>query len=163
MPHAASQAVALLQAWEARNHPDPAAYAAQRPALLALLTEFCDALEAKADINVDLSDLRSVMQPAAALGLARATAAGPGRAPRAAQALLAALAAQRITGHARALSALLSISSPDNAELEMDELFEITQTVQQHLGPDAEMIFGHGSHPAAEGAGLRLWLVVGYA
>ena len=162
MPPAPTPA-ALLQAWEARAQPDPAAYAAQRPALLALLSDFCALLGSQDDINVDLEDLRSVLRPATALGLARATAAGPGRAARATQALLAALAPQRIAGHAHARSALLSISSPDDAYLEMDELCEITQTIQDHLGPDAEMIFGHGTYPAAEGAGLHLWLLVGYA
>ncbi len=160
---APTTAAALLTEWEARAQPDPAAYAAQRPALLALLIDFCALLDGPADVNVDREDLRAVLQPATALGLARAAAAGPGRAPRVTQALLAALAAQRIAGHPQAVTALLSISSPDTAELEMDELTEILQTIQQYLGPDAEMIFGHGSSPAADGTGLRLWLLVGYA
>jgi len=39
---------------------------------------------------------------------------------------------------------LLSIMSGDQAELEMDELSEITEYIQGKAGEDAEMIFGHG-------------------
>ena len=163
MPHAPTQAAALLQEWETRAQPDPATYARQRPALLDMLTEFYAWLDAKADVNLDIEDLRSVFRAATVLGLARATAAGADRATRAAQELLTALAAQKIAGHDRPVVVLLNISSPDNAELEMDELLVITQTVQQHLGTDAEMIFGHGLYPAAaDEAGLRLWLLVGF-
>ena len=44
----------------------------------------------------------------------------------------------------------------------MDELTELTATLQHHLGPELEMVFGHGNHPAAAGDGLRVWLLVGY-
>jgi cell division protein FtsZ len=39
---------------------------------------------------------------------------------------------------------LLSIISGEEAELQMDELTEITQHIQDEAGEDAEMIFGHG-------------------
>jgi cell division protein FtsZ len=39
---------------------------------------------------------------------------------------------------------LLSIMSGDQAELEMDELTEITEYIQDKAGQDAEVIFGHG-------------------
>jgi cell division protein FtsZ len=39
---------------------------------------------------------------------------------------------------------LLSIMSGDQAELEMDELTEITEYIQDKAGEEAEVIFGHG-------------------
>ena len=39
---------------------------------------------------------------------------------------------------------LLSIISGDDAELQMDELTEITEFIQEQAGDDAEVIFGHG-------------------
>jgi len=39
---------------------------------------------------------------------------------------------------------LLSIISGEEAELQMDELSEITEYIQGEAGEDAEMIFGHG-------------------
>ena len=42
---------------------------------------------------------------------------------------------------------LLSIISGEEAELQMDELSEITEYIQDEAGEDAEMIFGHGVDP----------------
>ena len=42
---------------------------------------------------------------------------------------------------------LLSIISGDQAELQMDELTEITEYIQEQAGDDAEVIFGHGVDP----------------
>src|SRR5690606_7331833 len=42
---------------------------------------------------------------------------------------------------------LLSIISGVEAELQMDELTEITEYIQEQAGEDAEMIFGHGVDP----------------
>ncbi len=39
---------------------------------------------------------------------------------------------------------LLSIISGVEAELQMDELTEITEYIQEQAGDEAEMIFGHG-------------------
>ncbi|MFP4092147.1 MAG: cell division protein FtsZ, partial [Cyclobacteriaceae bacterium] len=39
---------------------------------------------------------------------------------------------------------LLSIRSGEQAEMQMDELTEITEHIQNQAGEDAEMIFGHG-------------------
>jgi cell division protein FtsZ len=42
---------------------------------------------------------------------------------------------------------LLSIISGEEAELQMDELTEITEYIQSQAGDEAEMIFGHGVDP----------------
>ena len=81
------------------------------------------------------------------------------------QELLAALAAQRSAWPATdvAVCCIMSILSNPADDLQMDELSEITDTLRLHIGPEAEIIFGHGLHPAADATGLRVWLLVGYA
>jgi len=137
------------------------ARAARRSALLAHLTAFFDGIRPESYLNVDPDDGRIVLQAATSLGFATAQTAGPDRAASATAQLLAALTGQRLPGTVR--TALLGCSSHPEAELEMDELAEITDLLQQQLGPDAEMIFGHGPPPSAPGADLHLWLLVGYA
>ena len=158
------QATALLVKWEQRTRPTGRTYATARPNLLRGLTEICTRLYSGADLNVDAEDLRSVLAGAKTWAIAQGQASGLHRAATTVQQALASLAIQpRWQPTGAAWQALLSISSSAHAELEMDELVEITETVQHHLGSDAEMIFGHGHHPEPTGHGLRLWLLVSYA
>ena len=154
----------LLLEWEARTRPRAPAYARLRPALLAHLNDFYSQLHPDNPINLDPADVRYTLQAATGLGLATAAASGPGRAGQVVQELLAALAAQRSAWPAIdvAVRCLLSILSNPADDLQMDELSEITETLRQHIGPEAELIFGHCLHPAADDTGLRIWLLVGY-
>jgi len=72
-----------------------------------------------------------------------AIASGEGRAKRAAEEALNSplLNNQNIHG---AQKILLSIMSGEEAELQMDELTEVTDYMQEFCGDDAEVIFGHG-------------------
>jgi cell division protein FtsZ len=97
-------------------------------------------------VNVDFQDVRTVMLNAGAAVMGSAETRGENRALKAAEGALASplldnrdiMGAQRI---------LLSIISGAEAELQMDELTEITEYIQSQAGEDAEMIFGHGVDP----------------
>ena len=97
-------------------------------------------------VNVDFQDVRTVMHNAGAAVMGSAETKGENRARKAAEEALASplldnkdiLGAQKI---------LLSIISGEQAELQMDELTEITEYIQEQAGDDAEVIFGHGVDP----------------
>lgn len=100
-------------------------------------------------VNVDFQDVRTVMHNAGAAVMGSAQTKGDNRARRAAEEALSSplldnrdiLGAQKI---------LLSIVSGEQAELQMDELSEITEYIQEQAGEDAEVIFGHGVDQALE-------------
>lgn len=100
-------------------------------------------------VNVDFQDVRTVMYEAGAAVMGSAVTKGDNRAKRAAEAALASplLDNKDIMG---AQKILLSIISGDQAELQMDELTEITEYIQEESGDDAEVIFGHGVDAALE-------------
>jgi cell division protein FtsZ len=97
-------------------------------------------------VNVDFQDVRTVMHNAGAAVMGSAETRGDNRARKAAEGALASplLDNRDIMGAKRIL---LSIISGEEAELQMDELSEITQYIQDEAGDDAEMIFGHGVDP----------------
>lgn len=94
-------------------------------------------------VNVDFQDVRTVMHNAGAAVMGSAETRGENRARLAAQQALASplLDNRDIMGAKRIL---LSIISGEEAELQMDELTEITECIQQQAGDNAEVIFGHG-------------------
>ncbi len=94
-------------------------------------------------VNVDFEDVKTVMKDAGAAVMGSARASGESRARRAAEMALNSplLNNQNIMG---AEKILLSIMSGEDAELQMDELAEITDYMQDFAGDDAEVIFGHG-------------------
>lgn len=95
-------------------------------------------------VNVDFEDVKTVMKKAGAAVMGSAQAEGEGRAKKAAELALTSplLDYKDIRG---AKKILLSIVSGQEAELQMDELATITDYIQEQVGEDAEMIFGHGS------------------
>jgi len=94
-------------------------------------------------VNVDFQDVRTVMHNAGAAVMGSSQTKGENRARRAAEEALSSplLDNRDIMG---AQKILLSIISGEQAELQMDELTEITEYIQQEAGDDAEVIFGHG-------------------
>lgn len=94
-------------------------------------------------VNVDFQDVRTVMHNAGAAVMGSAETRGENRALKAAEGALASplLDNRDIMG---AKKILLSIISGVEAELQMDELTEITEYIQSQAGDEAEMIFGHG-------------------
>ncbi len=97
-------------------------------------------------VNVDFQDVRTVMLNAGAAVMGSAETRGDNRAKKAAEGALASplLDNRDIMG---AKKILLSIISGVEAELQMDELTEITEYIQEQAGEDGEMIFGHGVDP----------------
>lgn len=97
-------------------------------------------------VNVDFQDVRTVMLNAGAAVMGSAETRGDARAKKAAEGALSSplLDNRDIMG---AQKILLSIISGVEAELQMDELTEITEYIQEQAGDDAEMIFGHGVDP----------------
>ena len=97
-------------------------------------------------MNVDFQDVRTVMLNAGAAVMGSAETRGENRALKAAEGALASplLDNRDIMGAKRIL---LSIISGVEAELQMDELTEITEYIQEQAGEEAEMIFGHGVDP----------------
>lgn len=110
-----------------------------------------------AEINVDFEDVRTVMRKSGAAVMGSARTEGDNRALRAAQEALSSplLDNQNITG---AKKILLSIMSGDKAELQMDELTDITSFIEEQVGDDADMIFGHGLEPAL-GDSIRVTII----
>ena len=97
-------------------------------------------------VNVDFEDVKTVMQKSGAAVMGSGTAEGDSRALRAAEMAISSplLNSRDIYG---AQKILLSIISGENAELQMDELTEITEFIQERAGDEAEVIFGHGVDP----------------
>lgn len=97
-------------------------------------------------VNVDFQDVRTVMLNAGAAVMGSAETRGENRAKKAAEGALSSplLDNRDIMG---AKKILLSIISGVEAELQMDELTEITEYIQGQAGDEAEMIFGHGVDP----------------
>jgi cell division protein FtsZ len=94
-------------------------------------------------VNVDFQDVRTVMLNAGAAVMGSAESSGEGRARRAAvDALTSPLLDNKDIMGAKRI--LLSIVSGEEAELQMDELSEITEYIQEQAGDNAEVIFGHG-------------------
>jgi cell division protein FtsZ len=97
-------------------------------------------------VNVDFQDVRTVMLNAGAAVMGTAETRGENRARNAAEGALSSplLDNRDIMGAKRIL---LSIISGADAELQMDELTEITEYIQDQAGQEAEVIFGHGVDP----------------
>jgi len=100
-------------------------------------------------VNVDFQDVRTVMHNAGAAVMGSAETKGENRARKAAEEALSSplLDNKDIKG---AKKILLSIISGDRAELQMDELTEITEYIQEMAGDEADVIFGHGVDPLLE-------------
>ncbi|GHA54636.1 cell division protein FtsZ [Pontibacter akesuensis] len=96
-----------------------------------------------AEVNVDFEDVKTVMKDSGAAVMGSATTEGEGRALRAAEEALSSPLLNNTDIHG-AQKILLSIMSGEQAELEMDELTEITEYIQDKAGQEAEVIFGHG-------------------
>jgi cell division protein FtsZ len=97
-------------------------------------------------VNVDFQDVRTVMLNAGAAVMGSLETRGEDRAKKAAEgALNSPLLDNRDIMGAKKI--LLSIISGEEAELQMDELTEITEYIQSQAGDEAEMIFGHGVDP----------------
>ncbi|MGI4832795.1 MAG: cell division protein FtsZ [Janthinobacterium lividum] len=126
------------------NLPMGAAFAKADSVLTTAAKSIAEIITVTADINVDFEDVKTVMKDSGAAVMGSAITEGENRARRAAEEALNSplLNNTDIRGAQRIL---LSIMSGDQAELEMDELSEITEYIQHKAGEEAEVIFGHGT------------------
>ena len=97
-------------------------------------------------VNVDFEDVKTVMKNAGAAVMGSAQTHGENRARRAAEEALNSPLLNNRNIHG-AEKILLSIISGEEAELQMDELADITDYMQEFAGEEAEVIFGHGVDP----------------
>lgn len=98
-------------------------------------------------VNVDFQDVRTVMRNAGAAVMGSAERSGEDRAIKVAkEALLSPLLDSKDIMGAKKI--LLSIISGEEAELQMDELTQISEFIQDQAGTEAEVIFGHGIDPS---------------
>ncbi|NML66354.1 cell division protein FtsZ [Hymenobacter sp. RP-2-7] len=126
------------------NLPMGAAFAKADSVLTTAAKSIAEIITVTADINVDFEDVKTVMKDSGAAVMGSAITEGENRARRAAEEALNSPLLNN-TDIQGAQKILLSIMSGDQAELEMDELSEITEYIQHKAGEDAEMIFGHGT------------------
>jgi cell division protein FtsZ len=94
-------------------------------------------------VNVDFEDVKTVMKDSGAAVMGSATISGEQRALKAAEIAISSPLLNNTDIHG-AKKILLSITSGVEAELQMDELSEITDYIQERAGDEAEVIFGHG-------------------
>ncbi len=108
-------------------------------------------------VNVDFQDVRTVMHNAGPAVMGTAETRGENRAIKAASGALTSPLLDNcdIMG---ARKILLSIVSGEEAELQMDELTQITGYIQERAGQEAEVIFGHGVDPQL-GDRLRVTII----
>src|SRR5690606_30483143 len=108
-------------------------------------------------VNVDFEDVKTAMKDAGSAVMGSAQTEGENRARRAAENAIASplLNDRNIHGSEKIL---LSIISGEQAELQMDELTEITDYIQEMAGDSAEVIFGHGVDPEL-GESIRVTVI----
>ncbi len=94
-------------------------------------------------VNVDFEDVKTVMSNSGTAVMGASQSDGEGRALRAAEEALNSPLLNEKDIHG-AQKILLSIISGEEAELQMDELIEITDYIKDMAGDEAEVIFGHG-------------------
>lgn len=94
-------------------------------------------------VNVDFEDVKTVMNNSGTAVMGASQSEGEGRALRAAEEALNSPLLNEKDIHG-AQKVLLSIISGEEAELQMDELIEITDYIKDMAGDEAEVIFGHG-------------------
>jgi cell division protein FtsZ len=119
------------------------AFAKADTVLTTAAKSIAEIITVTSDVNVDFEDVKTVMKDSGAAVMGSSITEGENRARRAAEEALNSPLLNN-TDIQGAQKILLSIMSGDQAELEMDELSEITEYIQGKAGEDAEMIFGHG-------------------
>ncbi|MCA8829337.1 cell division protein FtsZ [Hymenobacter pini] len=139
------------------NLPIRSAFAKADNVLSTAAKSIAEIITVTADVNVDFEDVKTVMKDSGAAVMGSSITEGENRAQRAAEEALASPLLNNTDIHG-AQKILLSIMSGDQAELEMDELTEITEYIQEKAGQNAEVIFGHGIDPTL-GQSIRVTVI----
>ncbi len=120
-----------------------AAFAKANSVLTTAAKSIAEIITVTAEVNVDFEDVKTVMKDSGAAVMGSAVTEGENRARRAAEEALSSPLLNN-TDIFGAQKILLSIMSGEDAELEMDELTEITEFIREKAGDGADVIFGHG-------------------
>jgi cell division protein FtsZ len=139
------------------NLPIRAAFAKADNVLTTAAKSIAEIITVTSEVNVDFEDVKTVMKDSGAAVMGSAITEGENRALRAAEESLSSPLLNNTDIHG-AQKILLSIMSGDQAELEMDELTEITDYIQEKAGDDSEVIFGHGIDSTL-GASIRVTVI----
>ncbi|WP_207434979.1 cell division protein FtsZ [Sabulibacter ruber] len=139
------------------NLPIRAAFAKADNVLTTAAKSIAEIITVTSDVNVDFEDVKTVMKDSGVAVMGSAITEGENRALRAAEESLSSPLLNNTDIHG-AQKILLSIMSGDQAELEMDELTEITEYIQDKAGDEAEVIFGHGIDSSL-GASIRVTVI----
>ncbi|WP_205502062.1 cell division protein FtsZ [Rufibacter psychrotolerans] len=139
------------------NLPIRAAFAKADNVLTTAAKSIAEIITVTSDVNVDFEDVKTVMKDSGVAVMGSAITEGENRALRAAEESLSSPLLNNTDIHG-AQKILLSIMSGDQAELEMDELTEITEYIQDKAGDEAEVIFGHGIDSTL-GASIRVTVI----
>ncbi|KAA9338886.1 cell division protein FtsZ [Adhaeribacter soli] len=139
------------------NLPIRAAFAKADNVLTTAAKSIAEIITVTSEVNVDFEDVKTVMKDSGAAVMGSAITEGENRALRAAEEALSSPLLNNTDIHG-AQKILLSIMSGDQAELEMDELTEITEYIQDKAGEEAEVIFGHGIDPEL-GQSIRVTVI----
>jgi cell division protein FtsZ len=139
------------------NLPIRAAFAKADNVLTTAAKSIAEIITVTSEVNVDFEDVKTVMKDSGAAVMGSAITEGENRALRAAEESLSSPLLNNTDIHG-AQKILLSIMSGDQAELEMDELTEITDYIQEKAGDDSEVIFGHGIDSSL-GASIRVTVI----
>ena len=137
--------------------PVSAAFAKANTVLTTAAKSIAEIITVTADVNVDFEDVKTVMKDSGAAVMGSAVTEGENRALRAAEEALSSPLLNN-TDIFGAQKILLSIMSGQDAELEMDELSEITGFIQEKAGEGADVIFGHGID-AELGSSIRVTVI----
>ncbi len=133
------------------------AFAKANTVLTTAAKSIAEIITVTADVNVDFEDVKTVMKDSGAAVMGSAVTEGENRALRAAEEALSSPLLNN-TDIFGAQKILLSIMSGEDAELEMDELSEITGFIQEKAGEGADVIFGHGIDPEL-GSSIRVTVI----
>ena len=137
--------------------PIRSAFAKADNVLSTAAKSIAEIITVTSEVNVDFEDVKTVMKDSGAAVMGSAITEGENRALRAAEEALSSPLLNNTDIHG-AQKILLSIMSGDQAELEMDELTEITEFIQDKAGEEAEVIFGHGIDPEL-GQSIRVTVI----
>ncbi|MGV3540726.1 MAG: cell division protein FtsZ [Rufibacter sp.] len=139
------------------NLPIRSAFAKADNVLTTAAKSIAEIITVTSEVNVDFEDVKTVMKDSGAAVMGSAITEGENRALRAAEESLSSPLLNNTDIHG-AQKILLSIMSGEQAELEMDELTEITEYIQEKAGDEAEVIFGHGIDSTL-GASIRVTVI----
>ncbi|QHL88198.1 hypothetical protein GU926_12455 [Nibribacter ruber] len=137
---------------------DPALLAAIKQTMTYLIALIQEALQG--GVNVDFADVKTVIRSKRPSSVSVAKASGKDRVALVTEQLFS--SPYMVPGQAKdAARVLLQILSSAKAELEMDELNDITDAIQEACGEESEVIFGHSLENSLDHE-LEVFLLASY-